>query len=40
MIRNVMSYPRAARFEDAGEGFVAEGPRERPPSQEEVILCH
>ena len=25
MMRKVMSYPRATRFEDTGEGFVAYG---------------
>ena len=30
MMRNVMSYPRATRFEDVGDGFVAYVPREHP----------
>ena len=30
MMRKVMSYPRATRFEDTGEGFVAYGPSGRP----------
>ena len=29
MMRKVMSYPRATRFEDTGEGFVAYGPSVR-----------
>ena len=33
MMRKLMPYPRAARFEDTGEGFVAYGPARGTGSQ-------
>ena len=32
MMRKVMSYPHASRFEDTGDGFVVYGPAGEPES--------